>query len=329
MPLLENVFCPVCNRKFEEGDDIVYCPECGTPHHRECYNAVGHCVNRGLHASGYSFYDEMKCNAQEKETEEKEKAQAALKRFKTDGDENADEGFSPLFIPEQFNTSVYDKDDEKINGESVSDYAVTIRTNIPRFINIFKEFEYKGRKASWNWGAFLFGSLYLFFRKMYKQAILFHFAFIAVVYASCFAIMKLAPNYVEAAKNFANLYAQNKLTSEDMVALSKISDISAANAIFYISIGIIVVLRIIQGLYADKFYKSTISEFIKSVNKQIDDGASFVQSPLFQNQDSELDQSQMRKFYLARRGGTSVFMPMLAAFAAYMLVSLAYYNIFY
>ena len=328
MPLFENISCPVCKRAFEEGDDIVYCPDCGTPHHRECYNAVGHCVNRGLHASGYSFYDEMNQKAQAKENEEKEKAESVLKRFKVD-EENAEETFSPFFTPEQINTAVYDMDDQKISGESVSDYAITIRTNVSRFINIFKEFECKGRKTSWNWCAFLFGSLYLFYRKMYKHAVLFHFAFISVVYASSFAIMKLAPNYIEAAKNAGNLYAQNKLTYEDMVALANIPDASKASAIMYISIGVIIVLRVIQGLLADRFYKSTIAEFIKSVNKQIKDGASFVQAPLLQNQSGEMDQEQMRKFYLSRRGGTSVFLPMVAAFAAYMLVSLAYYNIFY
>ena len=328
MPLFENISCPVCNRAFEEGDDIVYCPDCGTPHHRECYNAVGHCVNRGLHASGYSFYDEINQRTKAREDEEKEKVQSVLRQFRVD-EENAEETFAPFFTSEQINTAIYDKDEQKINGESVADYAITIRTNVNRFINIFKEFEYKGRKTSWNWSAFLFGSLYLFFRKMYKHAVLFHFAFISVVYASCFAMMKLSPNYIEAAKNFGNLYAQNKLTYEDMVALSNIPDASKASMIMYISIGAIIVLRVILGLFADRFYKTTISELIKGVNKQIKDGASFVQTSLLQNQSGEMDQEQMRKYYLSRRGGTSVFLPAMAAFAAYMLVSLAYYNIFY
>lgn len=328
MPLFENVLCPVCNRKFEEGDDVVYCPDCGTPHHRECYNAIGHCVNRGLHASGYSFFDEMNQKTQLLKEEQQEKTDSILKNFKVD-DDKYEETFDPFFTPEQISIAAYGKDTQTISGESVLDYAITIRTNISRFINIFKEFEYKGRKTSWNWGAFLFGSLYLFYRKMYKQAVLFHFAFISVVYASCFAMMKLAPNYIDAAKNFANLYSQNKLTNEDIIALSNVSDISKASIIMYISIGIIVLLRVIQALWADRFYKSTISELIKSVNKQINDGASFVQTSLFQNQSSEMDQTQMRRYYLARRGGTSFFMPMMAAFAAYMLTSLAYYNIFY
>ena len=32
-----NEKCPVCNNTFKEDDDIAVCPECGTPHHRECY----------------------------------------------------------------------------------------------------------------------------------------------------------------------------------------------------------------------------------------------------------------------------------------------------
>ena len=29
--------CPVCDKQFKKGDDVVVCPECGAPHHRECY----------------------------------------------------------------------------------------------------------------------------------------------------------------------------------------------------------------------------------------------------------------------------------------------------
>ena len=35
--------CPVCGKAFTEQDDIVVCPECGAPHHRECYTAHGRC----------------------------------------------------------------------------------------------------------------------------------------------------------------------------------------------------------------------------------------------------------------------------------------------
>ena len=28
--------CPICGEKFTAQDDIVVCPECGAPHHRDC-----------------------------------------------------------------------------------------------------------------------------------------------------------------------------------------------------------------------------------------------------------------------------------------------------
>lgn len=55
--------CIVCNEEFKNSDDIVVCPECGTPYHRECYKKSGKCVNTDLHANGESWkplYEEEK-----------------------------------------------------------------------------------------------------------------------------------------------------------------------------------------------------------------------------------------------------------------------------
>jgi len=55
MALYENNSCPVCGKQFQPGDDIVTCPECGTPHHRACYRELGHCAHQALHGDGYTF----------------------------------------------------------------------------------------------------------------------------------------------------------------------------------------------------------------------------------------------------------------------------------
>ena len=44
--------CPVCNVRFNDDDDIVVCPDCGAPYHRECYSQKGKCIFPDLHASG-------------------------------------------------------------------------------------------------------------------------------------------------------------------------------------------------------------------------------------------------------------------------------------
>ncbi len=45
--------CPVCGEIMKNDDDIVVCPECATPHHRECWFKNGKCVNHELHGENF------------------------------------------------------------------------------------------------------------------------------------------------------------------------------------------------------------------------------------------------------------------------------------
>lgn len=47
--------CPVCHQPFAEGDDIVVCPECGTPYHRACWPKDNVCVHAAEHAAGFEW----------------------------------------------------------------------------------------------------------------------------------------------------------------------------------------------------------------------------------------------------------------------------------
>lgn len=51
--------CKSCGGKFEEGDDIVVCPDCGTPYHRSCWKENGKCINEELHENGKSWKADM------------------------------------------------------------------------------------------------------------------------------------------------------------------------------------------------------------------------------------------------------------------------------
>ncbi len=54
----KNQRCDGCSRRFTGDDDIVFCPVCGTPQHRACYEAHGHCVNEDKHDSGFVWQPE-------------------------------------------------------------------------------------------------------------------------------------------------------------------------------------------------------------------------------------------------------------------------------
>ena len=47
--------CPVCHKPFTPTDDIVVCPDCGTPYHRACWPADGVCVNAARHGAGFEW----------------------------------------------------------------------------------------------------------------------------------------------------------------------------------------------------------------------------------------------------------------------------------
>lgn len=47
----KNLNCSVCGKPFSANDDIVVCPECGAPYHRECYAKAGKCVYADRHGT--------------------------------------------------------------------------------------------------------------------------------------------------------------------------------------------------------------------------------------------------------------------------------------
>ena len=49
--------CAFCKAILFDDDDVVYCPECGAPHHRECYNSLGHCARIELHGVADPYED--------------------------------------------------------------------------------------------------------------------------------------------------------------------------------------------------------------------------------------------------------------------------------
>lgn len=52
--------CIVCKQKFKKGDDIVVCPDCGTPYHRECFAKNGACINLSLHENNQTWTQTVK-----------------------------------------------------------------------------------------------------------------------------------------------------------------------------------------------------------------------------------------------------------------------------
>ena len=68
--------CDGCGRVFQNDDDIVVCPECATPQHRECYKEKGGCVNAHLHAEGFQWQGEKQLSEKPVQVAEEKKETA-------------------------------------------------------------------------------------------------------------------------------------------------------------------------------------------------------------------------------------------------------------
>lgn len=334
-----NEKCPVCEKDFQSGDDIVVCPECGTPHHRECYNSIHHCANASKHSEGFTYTESEKPKEEPVYSSPEEEFQAMLgakqtqeRRFCHKCGKPVDAGASmcmhcgaeleelPAKDYTQFSEQMHT--DEEIDGETVSDIAAAVGTNSARFIPRFKA----NKKFSWNWSAFIFGPYYLFYRKMYRAGIIAMIINLAMSFV-CQGIY--AEEYSAFAdllqsKTYRDLLSSSPLQNSDLI--NQLSQESAYKAVIPMFIGMLIislVIRIFCGLFADSIYRQQTLRTVRAVNKRLEEGDYFAPNPLFPNQQNEnINQKQMKLLFLSRRGGVSFFAPIAAYFAIDLIVSL-------
>lgn len=162
-----NEICKGCDQPIREDDDIVVCPVCGTPQHRACWEENSDCVNAALHGEGFEW---KKSVIGETEVAPKPQEQPKTKTIELNTipvfEQLAQEAsnLESAFLREQ----VVHKDEE-INGIKIADIGYYLQSGAHRYIRRFR----KGRKITWNWGAFFFAPAWFFFRKLYKPGAIF------------------------------------------------------------------------------------------------------------------------------------------------------------
>lgn len=310
MFLFENDKCPVCGELFKAGDDIVVCPDCGTPHHRDCYNKTHICANKKLHGTDFKFSRSVD-TAEVQEQETKEEPKQALPFAPTAGSDNSPEQIKQLV--DETVSAEEQAEEVTVDGVSVLDASQVIGTNVkyylPRFI--------KKKGLNWNWGAFFFGPLYYFFRKMYMQG----FMFLALNFASNVAISAVFKDQIAAmSKLVTPLMTQGTLTPENVNTIVNSAEWQNYLPVFIIMNVVSLVLAVVMGICANRIYRKRVVTIVKTVDEKLKDGADFVTvNPMFMSQETDLSKENLRKMFLAKQGGVSWVMPMLVYAAMFML----------
>lgn len=177
--------CAVCGLAFTESDDVVVCPECGSPHHRGCYNINNRCAKAELHAEGYKWQRNTvnnkisdadvnvyiscpRCGAQNSpENASCRNCGAALsEEERTSGGENQTTG-NP-FLDQLMKLDP----NENIGGICLKEAVGFVRSNLLYYIPLFRQMFAMGRKISFNIICFIFPPIYFANRRMWSWAIL-------------------------------------------------------------------------------------------------------------------------------------------------------------
>ena len=184
--------CIICQKRFTDEDDVVVCPDCGTPYHRDCWSAQGRCINTSLHAVGGSWSAQQQENRLRAggrvcphcqfvnlpDAKRCESCSGYLEEPARTG-EGAEEQRIRIPLPGGGN-AYFDAEDpccglppeEKIEEETLGDVANYVKTNTLYYIPLFRRFRDTGRRISLNVSCILFPHLYFAYRKMWPMAIL-------------------------------------------------------------------------------------------------------------------------------------------------------------
>lgn len=170
---LTGIQCPVCKEKFTETDDIVFCPDCGTPHHRACWEKVGHCIHAEKHSTGYEWQMPNTAPAQ-KPQQETDTGAAAQPNTSEDFDYS--QLYQNSYTPPQGSAQAEEQhgldSDAVVENIPVSDWSNFLGKSNYLYIMLFKQMELLHRRVSISMSAMLFGPLYFAYRKAWKPAIL-------------------------------------------------------------------------------------------------------------------------------------------------------------
>ena len=223
--------CPVCGKPFAEGDDIVVCPDCGAPYHRECYQKAGHCQFEALHSPDFVW----------KPTPEEEQSARAARTFpcpvcgaQCPGNSNfcptcgsplagaeqpAQEGDPRQAYRESYQRMSASQAYREAFGTAtlddipIPDWEAFLGRSSAIYLTVFGRMKQTGRRIAMNLSAFFFGPIYFFYRKMWRWGLIFSAIFFALNAPFLLLMLQVTGSPVAAGLNPDALYSAASLCS--------------------------------------------------------------------------------------------------------------------
>ncbi len=199
--------CVICDKIFLKDDDIVVCPVCAAPQHRDCYSNSkicgfidNHKTNTIWQPSNLEINNHDKinveniCNKCQKSNSPNnvfcENCNSPMNNFNLS---KSDININP-FLRSYLNTDnfidIYSKlkSDDLIDGVSVEDLSIFLGKNSNYFLHKFKYYSDNNmpKRSFWNFSFLIFDFYYFLYRKMYLFAFIYILVFLLLTIPAIF-----------------------------------------------------------------------------------------------------------------------------------------------
>ncbi len=307
----DNNKCDGCGVIMHDTDDIVVCPVCGTPQHRECYKANNKCVNEHLHSEGFKWKAEFV----------PEPPKPVEKKIEEDGTPFGNTTpLMPMTATKAENIFMkgilFDPNDE-FDGIKVREAAVFFQQGAQRYIRKFMR--NKEKKITWNWGAFFLTPFWFFYRKLYKAGLVFLcMSILCTIALSTYVEKQVAacPEFQAAIEEYSQAFEDytaglsntdktklfTEATNKFVLASQKNGNILIKT--FAVRIAVILAQSIVAALLADYLLKKRLTRIVH-LSREIPD-------------------ENGRIYSIARSGGVSYLMTLLALVVSMYLPDIIY-----
>ncbi len=277
--------CPVCDKRFTSDDDIVVCPECGAPHHRECYDSLEHCFYEDKHSESFSYEDLHKeesdnNNAEDDSTvicpvcqtenpsgifycqkcgtplannranqnntnEDNRQAQGAY------GQSTGQQNVPPNPMNFMFDPMAgLDSNQPIADNVTAGEMAKFVGKNTPYYLTVFNRL--KAFNASkYNFSAFIFSGVYFLYRKMIGIGILLTAIIICLTVGQVF--IQQLPAYTTLFSQFRDVVNNSQTVSMEVMNQFSTTEIAFLYLPFILSVVRFAVM-IISGAVANRTY---------------------------------------------------------------------------
>ena len=306
MPKYYGCPCEGCGKPLTLQDDIVVCPDCGAPYHRDCYEKLGRCIHAPAHAAGYEWkfpYQESElctCPACGERTLRSESVcrccGAALPpegaqepADRADSDEHSEEFDYSTFYRQFQETGAPQVDplrqtyqaafgkEEVMDGIPCKDWADFIGPASPAYLSAYCRMQLSHTKTSMSFSAMLFGPFYFFYRKAWKPA----FGFLAA------ELLLFIPTLISMMQTTGSPLTAG-ISASTLVVLSRVMSLLSF------------ALMLVRGLYGKWLYRRSAAARIRRIRAEFPD-------------------PEQRRAVLNAQGGVS-FAACIGAFILLMLV---------